>query len=137
MSAVAQIVEVGNLLLPFDITPHCAAQKTIAENLIAVFSKSYCPFCTRTKNLIASLPVKKDDVAILELDERSDGTEIQSYLLEKTKQKSVPNVFVKQQHIGGESIRFNDLSVNTPLAGNDDFQAAHSAGKIEKLLSSN
>ncbi|EOR00216.1 hypothetical protein E3P92_01682 [Wallemia ichthyophaga] len=101
MSAIAQLVE-----------------KTIAENVIAVFSKAYCPFCTRTKSLISTLPVKKEDVAILELDQMSNGSDIQDYLHKKTNQRSVPNVFVKQQHIGG----------------NDDFHAAHSAGKIQKLL---
>ncbi|EIM20349.1 glutaredoxin [Wallemia mellicola CBS 633.66] len=104
MSAIAQLVE-----------------KTIADNVIAVFSKSYCPFCTRTKNLIKQLPVKPDNVAILELDERPDGADIQAYLLDKTGQRSVPNVFVKQQHIGG----------------NDDFQAAHASGKIVQLLQGN
>ncbi|TIC75097.1 hypothetical protein E3Q00_01225 [Wallemia mellicola] len=101
MSAIAQLVE-----------------KTIADNVIAVFSKSYCPFCTRTKNLIKQLPVKPDNVAILELDERPDGADIQAYLLDKTGQRSVPNVFVKQQR-------------------NDDFQAAHASGKIVQLLQGN
>ena len=36
----------------------------------------------------------------------------------KTQQKSVPNVFVKQQHIGG----------------NDDTQAAAKEGKLQELL---
>ncbi|TIB80841.1 hypothetical protein E3Q22_01675 [Wallemia mellicola] len=115
MSAIAQLVE-----------------KTIADNVIAVFSKSYCPFCTRTKNLIKQLPVKPDNVAILELDERPDGADIQAYLLDKTGQRSVPNVFVKQQ-----LTHLNRLKIHSNFTGNDDFQAAHASGKIVQLLQGN
>ncbi|VEU42997.1 unnamed protein product [Pseudo-nitzschia multistriata] len=47
-----------------------------------------------------------------------EGPELQMALFKKTEQKSVPNVFVKQQHIGG----------------NDDTQAAAAAGKLQELL---
>ncbi|KAK7687197.1 Glutaredoxin-C6 [Cerrena zonata] len=35
------------------------------------------------------------------LDERDDGSEIQSYLFDKTGQRTVPNIFINKQHIGG------------------------------------
>ncbi|KAL0789347.1 hypothetical protein Bca101_005593 [Brassica carinata] len=38
---------------------------------------------------------------VLELDEMSDGGEIQSALSEWTGQSTVPNVFIKGKHIGG------------------------------------
>lgn len=37
------------------------------------------------------------------LDESPDGSEIQEYLLEKTNQRTVPNIFINQKHIGGKS----------------------------------
>ncbi|KAF8323797.1 hypothetical protein DL93DRAFT_2069813 [Clavulina sp. PMI_390] len=47
-----------------------------------------------------------------------EGPEIQSYLLSKTGQRTVPSVWIHGQHIGG----------------NDDFQSANRIGKVKKLL---
>ena len=59
------------------------------------------------------------EYAVHELDKMGDdGPEIQMALFKKTNQKSVPNVFVKQQHMGG----------------NDDTQAAAKAGKLQEML---
>jgi len=88
----------------------------IKENDVVVFSKSYCPFCGRTKSLFAD--VLKVDAKVLELDKMSDGDEYQSALLTMTGQKTVPNVFVKGQHVGG----------------NDATQAANKDGKLKEML---
>jgi len=53
------------------------------------------------------------------LDKREDGDAIQAYLQTKTGQRTVPNVFIKQEHIGG----------------NDDLQAFNKAGELRKALS--
>ncbi|KAI0937056.1 hypothetical protein AcV5_005047 [Taiwanofungus camphoratus] len=75
-------------------------ESTISGNKIAIFSKSYCPYCKRAKALLTS---KFPDVPtkIYELDEIEEGSAIQQYLLEKTGQRTVPNVFISQQHVGG------------------------------------
>ncbi|KAK7686590.1 hypothetical protein QCA50_010190 [Cerrena zonata] len=75
-------------------------ESSISNNKIAIFSKSYCPYCKRAKALLTS---EYPDVQteILELDERDDGSEIQSYLFDKTGQRTVPNIFINKQHIGG------------------------------------
>ncbi|RDX51987.1 glutaredoxin [Lentinus brumalis] len=75
-------------------------ENTISENKIAIFSKSYCPYCKRAKSLLTS---KFPDVQtkILELDELDEGSAIQDYLAEKTGQRTVPNIFINQKHIGG------------------------------------
>ena len=31
----------------------------------------------------------------------AEGSDIQEYLYQKTKQSTVPNIFIRQQHIGG------------------------------------
>ena len=81
-----------------------------------MFSKSYCPFCVKTKNLFTEMGV---EFTVHELDQMGDdGPDLQMALFKKTNQKSVPNVFVKQQHIGG----------------NDDTQAAAKDGKLKELL---
>ncbi|RPD65017.1 glutaredoxin [Lentinus tigrinus ALCF2SS1-7] len=75
-------------------------ENTIKENKIAIFSKSYCPYCKRAKSLLTS---KFPDVQtkIFELDEMEEGGEIQNYLAEKTGQRTVPNIFINQNHVGG------------------------------------
>ncbi|KAI0685070.1 glutaredoxin [Cytidiella melzeri] len=76
------------------------AEAAIAGSTITIFSKSWCPYCTRAKNLLKSeFPETKTD--IIELDARDDGNEIQDYLLTKTGQRSVPNIFINHQHVGG------------------------------------
>ena len=90
---------------------------SIAAHDAVIFSKTYCPFCTKTKALFAEQGAGHD-VLVVELDTRSDGDAIQAALLDLTKQRTVPNVFVKGQHVGG----------------NDDSQAAAKSGRLQALL---
>ncbi|RYP64720.1 hypothetical protein DL769_006568 [Monosporascus sp. CRB-8-3] len=76
------------------------AQKIIDENGVAVFSKSYCPYCNATKRLLDSVGAK---YYALELDQVSDGSEIQDALQEMSGQRTVPNIFINRKHIGGNS----------------------------------
>ncbi|GAC95930.1 potential glutaredoxin [Pseudozyma hubeiensis SY62] len=58
-----------------------AAEKLISEHLVAVFSKSYCPYCSQAKSVIDKLGLDKSKVGILELDQMgSDGADIQDPL---------------------------------------------------------
>ena len=82
---------------------------------VIVFSKSYCPFCTKTKSLFDTLGV---EYKVYELDQMNDGPELQAALFELSNQRSVPNVFIKQKHIGG----------------NDDTQKLAKTGKLNELL---
>ncbi|KAI8149194.1 glutaredoxin [Fennellomyces sp. T-0311] len=90
-------------------------KKSIAENPVMVFSKSYCPYCTGAKELFDDISVKYN---ALELDLREDGPEIQKALFELTGQKTVPNVFVNSKHIGGFS----------------DLETVHQSGKLQTLF---
>lgn len=97
-----------------------ATTKALVDNLIKqskvyVASKSYCPYCTATKNLLKSLGISFE---VQELDNISDGAEIQSYLAEITGQRTVPNVFINGKHIGG----------------NSDLQALNSKNGLKALL---
>ncbi|PYH97207.1 putative glutaredoxin [Aspergillus ellipticus CBS 707.79] len=76
------------------------AQNLINENGVVVFSKSYCPYCKASKQLLNDLGAK---YTALELDQLDDGTELQNALYEISSQRTVPNIFIKQQHIGGNS----------------------------------
>lgn len=76
------------------------AQGIIDENAVAVFSKSYCPYCKATKSLLTELGAK---FYTIELDQVDDGAAIQDALEEMNGQRSVPNIFIAQKHIGGNS----------------------------------
>ncbi|KAB8278773.1 putative glutaredoxin Grx1 [Aspergillus minisclerotigenes] len=76
------------------------AQGIINDNAVVVFSKSYCPYCKSSKSLLSQLDAK---YLTIELDEESDGNAIQDALVEISGQRTVPNIFIKQKHIGGNS----------------------------------
>ncbi|KAJ7917967.1 thioredoxin-like protein, partial [Mycena leptocephala] len=92
-------------------------QTAISENKIMIFSKSHCPYCKRAKALFAKeFPDEKP--VVFELDAREDGPAIQGYLADKTGQRTVPNIFINKQHVGG----------------NDDTQAAFKTGQLKRLV---
>ncbi|CAB4280761.1 unnamed protein product [Prunus armeniaca] len=73
--------------------------KTIVNsNPVVVFSKTYCGYCKRVKQLLTQLGAT---YKVIELDEGTDGDETQAALAEWTGQRTVPNVFIGGKHIGG------------------------------------
>ncbi|KAG0211809.1 hypothetical protein BGX28_007399 [Mortierella sp. GBA30] len=88
---------------------------SIASNPVMIFSKSYCPYCLRVKDLFDDLSVPYKS---LELDEHEYGDEIQQHLKKISGQSTVPNVYIKGTHLGGS----------------DDTQAANESGKLKELL---
>mmetsp|Transcript_1071 Transcript_1071/g.1225 ORF Transcript_1071/g.1225 Transcript_1071/m.1225 type:complete len:126 (-) Transcript_1071:25-402(-) len=90
-------------------------KKMIADNDVMVFSKSYCPYCRATKQIFNNIGAK---FKVLELDEVENGSAIQAALLEMTGQRTVPNVFVHQKHLGG----------------NDATNAAYKTGALMQML---
>ncbi|KAI8640736.1 glutaredoxin [Parasitella parasitica] len=90
-------------------------KKAIADNKVMIFSKSYCPYCIGAKDLFDDIHV---DYQALELNDHKDGEAIQKALAELTKQKTVPNIFINQQHIGGS----------------DALKSAYDSGKLQQIL---
>ncbi|KAL3807151.1 hypothetical protein ACHAXA_011352 [Cyclostephanos tholiformis] len=97
------------------VSPIDFAKSEIASNDVVVFSKTFCPYCTSTKQLFSGMKV---DAKIIELDKLENGAEIQSALLDMTGQRTVPNVFIKGKHLGG----------------NDVTQAAAKSGKLKEMM---
>ncbi|KAJ9091718.1 hypothetical protein QFC21_005701 [Naganishia friedmannii] len=80
--------------------------KEIEDNFIMVFSKSYCPHSAAAKKLFSELEPSLEDgknYRFIDLDQRDDGIDIQQYLAEKYGQKTVPQVFINKEFIGGNS----------------------------------
>ncbi|XP_073501049.1 thioredoxin reductase 3 [Phyllobates terribilis] len=90
-------------------------RELLEKNPVVVFSKSYCPYCDRVKELFTSLG---KEYFALELDHCDDGSDIQDALYEMTGQKTVPSVFVYKTHVGGC----------------DKTLQAHKDGTLQKLL---
>ena len=65
---------------------------------IVIFSKTTCPYCVKVKDVFKDLQVQ---VTVHELDVIQNGPAIQDTLLLLTGQKTVPNVFIHGQHVGG------------------------------------
>ncbi|KAI8997433.1 thioredoxin-like protein [Pilobolus umbonatus] len=91
-------------------------EETIKTNRVVVYSKTYCPYCTKAKKVLQDMGI---EFIAIELDQEDDGAAIQQYLLKKTGQRTVPNIFINQQHIGGC----------------DDLLATQKSGKLQTILS--
>ncbi|CAM9659234.1 unnamed protein product, partial [Pylaiella littoralis] len=86
-------------------------KELVGKHGVVVYSKSYCPFCTKAKNALTAIGAKFE---VVELDKMSNGGAIQDALQSITGQRSVPNVF-----IGGETI-----------GGGDDTVRLHKSGEL-------
>jgi glutaredoxin 3 len=92
----------------------------VADNSVAVFSFTTCPFCRRAKDYLDTEGIA---YAALELDELpgNKGNEIRAALGRLTRRTSVPSIFINGKYIGG----CNDGPGLLPLA---------ETGELEKLL---
>ncbi|GAA5827645.1 hypothetical protein JCM5353_008757 [Sporobolomyces roseus] len=90
-------------------------QEKIDAGKVVVFSKSYCPYCRNAKQLLKSLDVEFD---LYELDQMEEGADWQNALAEMSGQRTVPNLFIGGNHVGGFS----------------DLEAKHRSGELKKLL---
>jgi glutaredoxin 3 len=85
------------------------------QSVVVVFSKTYCGFCAAVKRLFERLGIP---YTAFELDLLPLGAAMQRVLAEMTGQRTVPSVWVRGQHLGG----------------NDRVQELHRAGRLLPLL---
>lgn len=88
---------------------------------MTIFSKSYCPFSKRLKQLLLDSYNIVPPPTIVELDKAKHGKELQAYLGEITGRKTVPNVLV-------------GASNPQSRGGADDFIDLHNKGELEASL---
>ena len=91
-------------------------QGLINDNKVMMFSKGYCPFCTKAKNILKGAGI---DFHVYELDQENDGAQMQDKLKEMSGQRTVPNIYIGGKHFGGC----------------DDLQAGMASGKVKQLVS--
>ncbi|CAE7315869.1 unnamed protein product [Symbiodinium sp. KB8] len=118
----------GNEMAAGSSSSKAFVEKEIADNKVVVFS-SACPafhsflarppqFCVKAKRVLDAFKSSGLDYKVIELDQRRDGSQIQSALAAVTGQRTVPNVFVNGKSIGG----------------GDETAYLHSSGKLRELL---
>ena len=66
--------------------------RKIAGKKVMVFSKSYCPFCTKAKKVLAKhlgQDLSEEDYEVMEIENNPDCDAIQDYLKQLTGGRSV------------------------------------------------
>ncbi|GBE80617.1 Monothiol glutaredoxin-7 [Sparassis crispa] len=87
------------------------------EAPLVVFSKTFCPFSQRAKALLGSYLISPPPT-VIELNLREDGPVIQGLLHRLTGRRTVPNILLMGESIGGA----------------DDIQQLHDENKLKVLL---
>lgn len=95
------------------------AQTFIAENKVAIFTKSYCPYCAATKKLLNELGAEFAHMDLDTLDDQEEAKQIQQAAASLSNgQTTVPNIFIVGNHVGG----------------NSDIQKLATEGNLEGIL---
>ena len=83
---------------------------------VLMYTTAVCPYCIRAKKLLAERGVTQIEEVRVDLDpERRDE------MMQKTKQRTVPQIFIGDTHVGGC----------------DNLHALDRAGKLKPLLDGN
>jgi glutaredoxin len=106
-------------------------EKILTKSPVVIFSKSYCPYSKKLKNLLKTEYHISPEPIIIELDNHENGKELQQHIGEETGRFTVPNFIIDGKSRGGA----DDI---VALHENDeliDIFHAWSAGsaKIKKL----
>mmetsp|Transcript_16079 Transcript_16079/g.33967 ORF Transcript_16079/g.33967 Transcript_16079/m.33967 type:complete len:178 (+) Transcript_16079:142-675(+) len=103
-----------------EVEPLDFIQALISSADVVVFSTTLCPHCLHTKRLLQNMKI---NFRVVELNLISNGlgpaeNSVAVKLYEMTGQRTVPNIFIKGKHLGG----------------NDEVQAAAISGELERML---
>ena len=83
---------------------------------ITMYTTGYCPFCNNAERLLESKGVT--EINKIRVD---DSPELMVAMMEKTGRRTVPQIYINEQHIGGfDDLRALDLAGELdPLLGTD------------------
>ncbi len=81
-------------------------------NEVTIYTKNYCPYCTRAKALL-----DRKGVAYTDIDVTFDVA-LQNEMIERSGRRTVPQVFIGDVHVGGS----------------DDLIDAERSGELDGLL---
>jgi len=80
---------------------------------VTIYSTPVCPYCVRAKQLL-----QRKGVAYNDIDLSSQPAEARMALMQQTKQRTVPQIFIKDTFIGGF----------------DQLYALEQRGELDKML---
>lgn len=81
---------------------------------VVMYSTAVCPYCTRAEQLLHSKGVSEIEKIRVDLQ-----PELRVAMMEKTRRRTVPQIFINGEHVGGY----------------DDLASLNDAGKLDALLS--
>ena len=79
---------------------------------VVIYTKSYCPYCVKAKQLLDAKHVSYTEISIETDDEQRDT------MIRLSGRRTVPQIFINDQ----------------PIGGFDDMAALEKAGKLNELL---
>ncbi|KAF7794000.1 hypothetical protein EIP86_005126 [Pleurotus ostreatoroseus] len=71
------------------------------EHPLVIFSKTYCQYSKKAKALLLDTYHLSPPPSVVEIDTRLDGAYIQTILMRLTSRKTVPNIILNGQSLGG------------------------------------
>ncbi|MBP8070811.1 MAG: glutaredoxin 3 [Acinetobacter sp.] len=80
---------------------------------VTVYSTNMCPYCVRAKQLL-----ERKGIEYKEVNLSTEAPEVRVELMQRTKHRTVPQIFIKDQFIGGF----------------DQLYALEREGKLDELL---
>ena len=80
---------------------------------VTIYSTSVCPYCVRAKQLL-----QRKGIEYKEINLSQEAPEVRIELMQKTNHRTVPQIFIKDQFIGGF----------------DQLYALEREGKLDELL---
>ncbi|MBU3847352.1 MAG: glutaredoxin 3 [Candidatus Acinetobacter avistercoris] len=80
---------------------------------VTVYSTNMCPYCVRAKQLL-----ERKGIEYKEVNLSKEAPEVRLELMQKTNYRTVPQIFIKEQFIGGF----------------DQLYALEREGKLDELL---
>ncbi|TCM63190.1 glutaredoxin 3 [Acinetobacter calcoaceticus] len=63
---------------------------------VKIYSTNSCPYCVRAKQLL-----ERKGIAYTEINLSTEAPEVRMELMEKTRHRTVPQIFIDEQFIGG------------------------------------
>lgn len=102
-----------------DLTNADCITTLVSKHTVVVFSKPYCPYCRRALEALRSVMQNGESPFVVDLTEMGEsGMKVQQRLGEITGRRTVPNVFIRGDNIGG----------------GDETVALYQAGKLSRLV---
>ncbi|KAI2635123.1 thioredoxin-like protein [Xylaria nigripes] len=84
-----------------DTDAEISLRRILKKSPVVIFSKTYCSFSKKAKNLLLDTYIIEPPPYVVELNEHPLGKKLQALLAEETGRSTVPNILVNGKSVGG------------------------------------